>query len=88
METNNPTTPAPTTSAAPASNEKPKSRAPVYQSADFVCSCNRMMSKLDFVKKNGVYTGEVICKCPGDGKCPNGGVRVKIQCREVEAEIV
>lgn len=89
METNNPTTPAPTTAATPASNEKPKPRAPIYESADFVCSCNRMMSRIDFLKKNGIYTGEVICKCPGDNKCPNGGLRIKIQCREVEsAELV
>ncbi len=93
-ETNQPANAATTSTGAVSVSSAPASTAPatkkppltIFQQAEFVCSCNRIMSKLEFVKANGVFTGEVIVKCPGNAACQNGGKRIKVKALVVEAE--
>lgn len=80
METNNPPTSTPTAATTA------KLTNPIYQSSIFVCSCNRVLSNLEYVKVGGKWTGVVICKCPGGAACPNGNRKIKVTSQVVEAE--
>jgi hypothetical protein len=77
---------AKTATTAPA--KKPLS--PIYQKADYVCTCGRGMSRNEWVKQRDVasgeelFTGEVIVSC-GYPKCPNHGRKIKVKMVAIEA---